>query len=139
VKGHVALSCIVGADVTLDRDDIEAIVTAVVEALREEAPERAGSPPARFVDAAAVAAELGVDRDWVYANAEALGAIRLGGPRGRLRFDLAVLPERLAALAEPRRPGARQRPRSKRPTPAPAAPLIPYRPQHFHDGRAEVA
>ena len=43
----------------------------------------------RLVDAAALADALGVSRQYVYANAAALGAVRLGaGPRGRLRFDL---------------------------------------------------
>jgi hypothetical protein len=47
-------------------------------------------PPARMVDAATLAAELGVSRDFVYAHASELGGKRLGGgPRGRLRFDLA--------------------------------------------------
>jgi hypothetical protein len=43
----------------------------------------------RLVDARTLALELGVARDWVYANAERLGVVRLGtGPRARLRFDL---------------------------------------------------
>jgi hypothetical protein len=41
----------------------------------------------RLVDAATLAAMLPVERDWVYAHASQLGAIRLGGPAGRLRFD----------------------------------------------------
>lgn len=49
-----------------------------------------------FVDAQAVADELSVDRAWVYDNASALGAIRLGtGPRARLRFDLDDVRRRL--------------------------------------------
>jgi hypothetical protein len=43
--------------------------------------------PSRLVDAATLAAMLGISRDAVYHHAAALGAIRIGdGPRGRLRF-----------------------------------------------------
>jgi hypothetical protein len=46
-------------------------------------------PPVRLVDAATLAAALGVSRDFVYAHANELGGERIGsGPRGRLRFDL---------------------------------------------------
>jgi hypothetical protein len=45
-----------------------------------------------LVDAATIAELIGTTRDWVYQNADRLGAIRLGdGPRARLRFD----PERV--------------------------------------------
>jgi len=41
-----------------------------------------------LVDAATLAAELGVSRDWVYEHASELRAMRLGaGPKARLRFD----------------------------------------------------
>jgi hypothetical protein len=69
--------------VKLDPDDVEAIARRVAELL--------GTPPAealRYVDAAGLARALGVDREWIYAHAAELGALRLGGPRGRLRFDL---------------------------------------------------
>ena len=56
-------------------------------ALARELPESA-SPRASLVDAAQLAAELGVSRDWVYEHAGELGALRLGnGPKARLRFD----------------------------------------------------
>lgn len=43
---------------------------------------------------------VGVSIDWVYANARALGAIRLGsGPRARLRFDRATIMDRIAKVA----------------------------------------
>jgi hypothetical protein len=51
----------------------------------------------RFIDAVAVARLLGVERDWVYEHADQLGGIRLGGPRGRLRFDFQALVENLSA------------------------------------------
>lgn len=75
-----------------ESDLVEAIARRVVELLRANEPQ---DRPARLVDAATLARELGVERDWVYANAERLGAIRLGGPRGRLRFDREVVADRL--------------------------------------------
>ena len=69
---------------TLDPEDIESIAARVAELLREQMPQTAS----RLADAAEVARELGVDRDWVYAHARELGGTRLGGERGRLRFDL---------------------------------------------------
>jgi hypothetical protein len=59
---------------------------------------------------------LGIERDWVYAHARELGAIRLGGTQGRLRFDLR---EVTRALADRRReppaaaPAARSPPRRR--------------------------
>ena len=82
-------------DVTEPRSEsdlVEAIARRVVELLRTHEPRQ---HQARLVDAATLARELGVERDWVYANAERLGAIRLGGPRGRLRFDREVVAEKL--------------------------------------------
>jgi hypothetical protein len=76
----------------------EAIARRVVELLRAEEPQRSTG----LVDAAAVARDLEVERDWVYSHATDLGAIRLGGPRGRLRFDLQVVRERLGG-ADPAR------------------------------------
>jgi hypothetical protein len=71
----------------LDPDDIEAIAERVVMLMREQMP----APNARLVDAARLAEVLGVERDWVYAHAKQLHAVRLGGPRGRLRFDVAAV------------------------------------------------
>jgi hypothetical protein len=57
-----------------------------VELLREQYSAPRATPT--LIDAAAVAVMLGTSRQWVYANAEALGGQRLGeGPRPRLRFD----------------------------------------------------
>ena len=45
-----------------------------------------------------VATTFNVARSWVYEHAEELGVIRLGdGPRPRLRFDPAVVAQRLQA------------------------------------------
>jgi hypothetical protein len=64
---------------------VERIALRVVELLRGEAP---------LLDAAAVARRLGRSRDWVYRDADELGAVRLGdGERPRLGFD----PARVAA------------------------------------------
>jgi hypothetical protein len=62
------------------------VATHVAAMLRE-----ATAPPAapQTVDAATLAAHLGVTRGFVYEHAEQLGGVRLGnGPRPRLRFDL---------------------------------------------------
>ena len=72
----------------LDPADIDAIAQRVVLLLRDE---QQAEPAARLVDVAGLAALLGVDRSWVYAHAKELHAIRLGGPRGRIRFDLSVV------------------------------------------------
>ena len=45
-----------------------------------------------LVDASEVARRFGVSRGWVYEHAGELGALRLGGgPRPRLRFELAAV------------------------------------------------
>jgi hypothetical protein len=102
---------------------VEAIAARVVELLDGAAPD----DQVRLVDAGRVARELGVERDWVYDHAKALGAIRLGGPRGRLRFDLQVVKERLggsepSSWRAPRRPARRAKSRQK------AGPSPPRRP-----------
>ena len=75
----------------LDPADIDAIARRVVLLIRDELPPQAPTTAARLVDAAGLAALLGVDRSWVYAHAKELHPVRLGGPRGRMRFDLAVV------------------------------------------------
>jgi hypothetical protein len=55
-------------------------------------PSVRGDSTPQLVDAAAVAAMLGVTRGWVYEHAAELGAVRLGsGARPRLRFDPDVV------------------------------------------------
>lgn len=75
-----------------------------------------------------VADHYAVTRDFVYAHANELGGIRLGGgPRPRLRFDPAAVRERWAHVNEP--PAvAKQRPRpaSKRRERLPPVDLIPF-------------
>lgn len=96
---------------TLDDEDIERIAARVIELL-QEGGETGG---ARYVDAALVARKLGVDRDWVYAHARELGGVRLGGPRGRLRFDLQKIRRQLDCPDDGRpRPDKRRRARPQR-------------------------
>ena len=98
---------------SFDPELAEVIARRVVELLRGEKTEER---PARLVDAATLARELGVEREWVYAHAEQLGAVRLGGPNGRLRFDRHEVGKRLdGAEAATWRP-SRRRPRRHRPT-----------------------
>lgn len=75
----------------LDPDDVEAIAARVAELL---VPPPEATP--RYVDAARLAEVLGVERQWVYEHAAQLGALRLGGARGRLRFDLVHVRRALA-------------------------------------------
>jgi hypothetical protein len=101
-----------------DLSFVDAVARRVVELLREEGAVSRDGP--RLVTVAAVAQEFGVSTDWVYANAERLGAIRLGsGPRARLRFDRATIADRIAKVAShaardrssqrsPRRRGTRE-------------------------------
>jgi hypothetical protein len=89
----------------LDAASIEAVARRVVELIHDEG----GSPTGRqLVDAATLAAELGVDRSWVYSHSGELGAVKLGtGSKPRLRFDREVALEVFAGYAtqQPQHPG----------------------------------
>jgi hypothetical protein len=105
---------------TLDDEDIERIAVRVAELLEEDST-------TRFVDAAVVARKLDVDRDWVYAHASELGGVRLGGPRGRLRFDLVTIRRRLDCPAQPRPLEKRRaRPRKRPPRQLGNVDLLPH-------------
>jgi hypothetical protein len=92
---------------------VEAVARRVVEMLREEGELSVGGP--RLMTVAQVRDEFGVSADWLYANAEALGAIRLGsGPRARLRFDRTTIAQRVATLASDGRRARSARGRRKR-------------------------
>jgi len=108
----------------LDDEDIERIAARVAELLQEGRDADA----VRFVDAAFVARKLDVDRDWVYAHARELGGVRLGGPRGRLRFDLQTISRRLDHAGAPPRAGERGRggPRKRARKPLGNVDLLPY-------------
>jgi hypothetical protein len=73
------------ASIHLDDDQLERLADLIAERLRDV-------PPARgpLVDARELARLLGVSRSSVYEHARDLGAIRIGGERGRLRFDPAI-------------------------------------------------
>jgi hypothetical protein len=63
---------------------------------REVAQLLGHAEPDPLLTAVEVAVRFNVDRSWVYAHANELGVIRLGnGPRPRLRFDAAVVAQRL--------------------------------------------
>lgn len=99
----------------LDPGEAERIAELAAAAVRRD-------PPTRFLDAAATARMLSVERDWVYEHAEELGAVRLAGPRGRLRFDRHEVCERLARTRhrdlaggrKPDRPSVRRMSSSRR-------------------------
>lgn len=90
---------------TLEPDDVDAIAARVLALLRDEL-DRA---PVRYVDAGRLATALSVDRTWVYAHAEELRAVRLGGPNGRLRFDLDLVVQLLHGAPSSPPPRSRRR------------------------------
>lgn len=87
-------------ELKLTPDEIDAIVSRVAKLLQS----RTGARPARprhprLMTAAEVARWWGIERSWVYAHAEELGARKIGiGERPRLRFDPEEVSERIAAL-----------------------------------------
>jgi hypothetical protein len=102
--------------VTLDAADVEAIAHRVAELVGQSS---------RLVDAQAVATALDVERGWVYAHARELGVVRLGpGPKARMRFDLALVRERVAALGHADPPASSEPPRRLRRARASAIPGV---------------
>jgi hypothetical protein len=99
----------------LDRAYVEAVAHRVAKLIRDETHETAAP---RLVDATTLAAELGVERSWVYEHAGELHPVRLGnGPKPRLRFDVLAVRAALASrdLAEPRSHGSFERGDSRAP------------------------
>jgi len=93
----------------LSLETIDAIAERVVELLKEDG--FAGRHP-EWVDAAELARRFGVSRDMVYARANDLGVVRMGG---RLRFDPGEVAERMRPKPpEPPNP-RRQKRRALRP------------------------
>jgi hypothetical protein len=77
----------------LDRAAVLTVAREVAVLLRRSSGAETG-----MLTAAQVAARFNVDRGWVYAHSAELGVVRLGeGPRARLRFDPAVVAQRLVA------------------------------------------
>jgi hypothetical protein len=86
-------------EVKLTPSEIDAIVSRVAELLQSRRPARSAHPRPRLMTAAEVARWCGVERSWVYAHAEELGARKIGiGERPRLRFDPAEVSERIDTL-----------------------------------------
>ncbi len=81
----------------LSGDQLDALAARVAVLLRNDT---AATRP--LVDAAAVADELGISRDTVYARAAELGGRRFGdGPRPRWRFDIDEAREAWQPPSEP--------------------------------------
>jgi hypothetical protein len=97
---------------SLDERDIQRIAERLIALL--DARER-GQPAAALVDAETLAGLLGVDRKWVYEHAKRLGGVRLGGPKGRLRFDHEQARKALSDTGDPApcRGGRQARPRAR--------------------------
>ena len=107
------------APVNLAPDSIAAIAERVAELLR-------GEPTGPdLIDAAEIARRFGVSRDYIYAHAVELGAIRMGtGPKARLRFDLARVVD---ALSPQPHPASSRPPRAQRRPPVELLPIGPDR------------
>jgi hypothetical protein len=106
----------------LSHTDIEAIASALARTVAEAVAQRVlelvdERQASELADAAELARALGVEREWVYAHSDQLGAIRLGdGPRPRLRFEVGRAVAAFRELsAERRAVPLRDRP----PTPVP--------------------
>ena len=83
------------ATVHLDDDSVNAVAERVVELLRDR------SMGSQLIDTAEVARRFSLSRDYVYAHADELGAVRLGsGPKARLRFDPTKVAEVLRSSSE---------------------------------------
>ena len=105
----------------LDPASLRAIADQVAELLRRR---DAADEPHALLTAGQVAARFNVDRSWVYAHAGELGVVRIGsGRRPRLRFDPAIVAQRL--LAAP--PYAPIGPTRRTRTPGTTAPLLPIK------------
>lgn len=86
-------------EVRLTPDDIETLAHRVAELLRSAPAAPALPARQRLMTAAEVAQWWGIERSWVYAHAEQLGARKIGGgERPRLRFDPDEVSERIAGL-----------------------------------------
>ncbi len=84
-----------------DPEHVNCALASILGELRElRAAVEALSPssrPGRLVNAATLAAALGVSSRWVYAHADELGGVRLGdSERPRWRFDLGAAREGMA-------------------------------------------
>lgn len=105
-------------EVRLDEQTLDRLASRVVELLGRDATReptrRTGRTAGKtLLSAAQVAERWQIDREWVYAHADELGAMRLGsGPRPRLRFDPDRIIERLEG-SPPARATTGGRPRGR--------------------------
>ena len=82
----------------LDDAVLDALADKIADRVAERLPMGSSS---RLLTAGELAAELGVDRRWVYEHQEQLGALRLGdGPKARVRFDSERAREALSCLGD---------------------------------------
>jgi hypothetical protein len=106
--------------------DVERIAARVAELVGDARP--ADEP--EWVAADAIAKTFGVSRAWVYANADALGALRIGhGQNGRIRFDPRQVRERIEAIGTPAPALGRRRSRRAQRSDEPDLLAIRQRPQ----------
>jgi predicted DNA-binding transcriptional regulator AlpA len=104
----------------------EAVSNRVVARIRAE-PAAPPSEPG-LVDAAALAARLGVSRSWVYEHASELRAVRLGsGKRARLRFDMGEAVKAHASAPRCTAPAAPQAAKRRPRRAASSGELLPIR------------
>lgn len=101
----------------LTEEDRRAIVADLLAALREYGVVASAAQPhsdsGYWATAEDVARRIDMSAAWVRANADALGAARVGsGRKPRLRFNVEVVDERMAAM---RRPPPRAKPQSQPP------------------------
>ena len=96
-------------EVRLTSEAIEVLAQRIAELVRADRPT---AQPGRLMSAVEVAQWCGLDRSWVYAHADELGARRLGGgERPRLRFDPVEVSARIDTLgASGSGPGSRYGP-----------------------------
>lgn len=88
--------------ITLSEAQLDQLADRITDRLRTSTPR-----VPRLVDAQTLADGLGVRRETVYAHADELGAIRLGGgSKPRLRFDLEAAREAFACYASKRSQGS---------------------------------
>lgn len=107
----------VGREIAMDSASLHALAREVANMIGRR------DPVGGLLTARQVAARINVDRGWVYAHAQELGVIRIGdGPRPRLRFDPAVVAQRV--VARPATAALSQRPSQ----PRGGAPLLPIKP-----------
>lgn len=105
--------------VELTADQLDLLADVLVERLQAETPPRRNQ-----VDAATIARELGVSREYVYSHAVELGGVKTSnGPRARWRFD----PDRAREAWQPPSEPARATPRRRRHSPDSDANLLPVR------------